>query len=89
LREEEFRRWFEDQVYAASTISTQISDARSVEQPNGDLDKLYEQDELSRLTAELTYSAADRTSGTPNPTKLTLWGDAYRDLGHLRSTLSH
>lgn len=87
--ENDFKRWLEEQEYKASTIATQLSSARSIEQAYGDLDQIYERDAFDALVKEFTYSAGDRTAERPNPTKLKLWGDTYRDLAHLRATLSY
>jgi 5-methylcytosine-specific restriction protein B len=89
LRDDEFRSWLKQQGYAASTIDTQLSSARSIERAYGDLDKLYDDDAFAGLMAEFRYSADDRASGRPNPTRLDLWGDTNRDLTHLRMTLRY
>ena len=89
MREQEFRHWLEEQEYKASTVATQLSSVRSIEQAYGDLDVVYERDAFSGLIDEFTYSAKDRTTNKPNPTKLKLWGDTYRDLAHLRATLNY
>jgi 5-methylcytosine-specific restriction enzyme B len=89
LREEEFRKWFASQNYATSTISTQISDGRYIEQAYGDLEALYGKDQLNGLFSEFAYSAADKTAAKPNPAKLNLWGNTYRDLSRLRGVLNY
>ena len=52
-------------------------------------DELYDREGFDSLVQEFTYSAADRAANRPNPTKLKLWGNTYRDLAHLRATLSY
>lgn len=89
MREEEFKRWLEEQQYKASTISTQLSSVRTIEQAYGDLDEIYHRDALNGLLQEFTYSAKDRSENKANPSKLKLWGDTYRDLAHLRATLNY
>lgn len=89
MRETNFKGWLEQQQYKPSTIATQLSSARSIEQAYGDLDELYDHEGFDGLVREFTYSAADRAANRPNPTKLKLWGNTYRDLAHLRATLSY
>ena len=89
MREKDFKNWFDRQEYADNTVQTQLNSARHIEQAYGDLDKLYNADGLNGILAELAYSAADRRAVRPNPSKLKLWGDTYRDLAHLRGTIAY
>lgn len=89
MRDEDFRRWFKEQKYGESTIETQLSYAHIIEQTYGELDGLYDADGLNGILTELAYSAADKTASQPNPSKLKLWGDTYRDLARLRFTISY
>lgn len=89
MREEEFKRWLEEQQYKASTISTQLSSARTIEQAYGNLDEIYQRDAFNELLQEFAYSANDRSENKSNPSRLKLWGDNYRDLAHLRATINY
>jgi hypothetical protein len=86
MREEEFRNWQETQGYKASTVATQMSNARKIEQAY-DLDSEFDTDGLASLEMRLAYSADDARADRPNPTPLELWGDLVRDLSNLRTTV--
>jgi 5-methylcytosine-specific restriction protein B len=89
LREEEFKHWLEEQEYKASTISTQRSHVRLIEQAYGDVDQVFDRDAFSALLQEFAYTAKDRAANKSNPSRLELWGDTYRDLAHLRATINY
>jgi hypothetical protein len=89
LREEEFKYWLEDQEYKTSTISTQLSSVRLIEQAYGDVDQIFDRDAFSGLFQEFAYTAKDRSANKPNPSRLKLWGNTYRDLAHLRATFAN
>lgn len=72
--------WSVAQKYEKSTTSTRLSDIRAIEKVYGDLEVLYAQDGLEGLLKELAYSSEDKAANLPNPSKLPLWGDTYRDL---------
>jgi len=77
----------ETQGNAPATVSTRLSDARRVERHYGDLDEAYERDRFASILEDLTYTAADREAGRPNPSKLEISGDLYASLGPYRSVL--
>lgn len=87
MREDDFRAWMEAQGNAPATISTRVSDARRIERHYGDLDELYDRDRFASIIENLTYTAADRAAGRPNPSKLEIAGDLYANLGPYRSVL--
>lgn len=87
MRETDFKRWLEKQEYRPNTINKQLQHARKIEGAYGDLDKLYDKDDFESLIADLTYSAADKIANRPNPSKVQLWGNTYRDLASLRASV--
>lgn len=89
MRETDFKRWLESQNYRPNTISTQLQHARKIEGAYGDLDELYVKDGFDSLIADLTYSAADKVANRPNPSKVQLWGNTYRDLTSLRASVRY
>jgi hypothetical protein len=87
VRETDYKRWLEKQQYQPNTINTQLQHARKIEGAYGDLDELYGKDGFESLIADLTYSAADKIANRPNPSKVQLWGNTYRDLASLRASV--
>lgn len=88
MDEKALAAWSVAQKYKKSTTNTRLADIRAIEKVYGDLDNLYAQDKLEGLLKELAYSSKDKAANRPNPSKLPLWGDTYRDLSHLRSTVN-
>lgn len=88
MDEKALAAWSVAQNYKKSTTSTRLSDIRAIEKVYGDLEILYAQDKLEGLLKELAYSSKDKAANRPNPSKLPLWGDTYRDLSHLRATVN-
>ncbi len=88
MDEQALAAWSVAQNYKKTTLQTRLADLRKIERAYGDLDVLYDKDELTGLLRELSYSAEDKAAGRPNPSKLEPWGDLHRDLSHLRSTLN-
>ena len=89
MDEKALAAWSVAQKYKKSTTSTRLSDIRAIEKVYGDLEDLYAQDGLEGLLKELAYSSKDKAANRPNPSKLPLWGDTYRDLSHLRATVNY
>lgn len=88
MDEQALTAWSNAQEFKKTTTSTRLADIRAIEKVYGDLDDLYAQDQLQGLQAEFAYTAADKAAGRPNPSKLSLWGNVYRDLAHLRATVN-
>lgn len=89
MDEKALTAWSVAQNYKKTTTSTRLSDIRAIEKVYGDLDDLYARDRLEGLLSELAYSSKDKAANRPNPSKLPLWGDTYRDLSHLRATVNY
>ena len=87
MKEADYRQWLENQSYREGTISTQMSDARRVEEFHGDLDEHYAQDQTATLREVLIYSKADQRSGQPNPSKIPFKGDIYNNLASYRTAV--
>jgi hypothetical protein len=76
--------------FQAGTRTTQLSQARRLEDLYGDLDEHFERDQFASILADLAYSTADRAAGKPNPSKVRIEGDKlYESLAHLRSALGY
>jgi hypothetical protein len=56
--------------FQAGTRTTQLSQARRLEDAFGDLDKHFERDRFASILAELSYSAADKAAGKVNPSRI-------------------
>jgi hypothetical protein len=76
--------------FQAGTRTTQLSQARRLEDAYGDLDQHFERDEFASILADLAYSAADKAAGKPNPSRIPIEGNKlYESLAHLRSALGY
>ncbi|APE27428.1 AAA family ATPase [Aurantiacibacter gangjinensis] len=88
MNEEGFRDWLEKN-YRKNTVQTKMSEARQLNRAYGDLDQLYDEDELNAVMKTLRYSASDKADDKPNPSKVPLASDLYRDLSNLRTTVNY
>ncbi len=76
--------------FQAGTRTTQLSQARRLEDTYGDLDEHFERDKFASILANLAYSAADKAAGKPSPSKIPVEGNKlYESLAHLRSALGY
>jgi len=74
--------------YEAATRTMQVAQARRLENAYGDLDEHFERDEFGSILADLAYTAADKTAGKPNSSRIPIEGnDLYRGLAHFRGVL--
>lgn len=85
--DERYPRWLTEAVPSRTTAQTKLSELRRVEAAYGDLDELYDQDELQALVDELTYSSEDQRNSRPNPTRLTIVGDIRNNLASYKSAV--
>lgn len=83
----EYRQWLEHRKYHANTIAAQMHRAGRVEEWHGDLDEHYQHDQLASLIQTLSYSADDRRSNRPNPSKIPIEGDLYNNLASYRDAV--
>lgn len=88
MNEAGFRKWLEAN-YSPNTVATKLSEARQLAKAYGDLDELYDEDRLEAVMESLRYSTADKAQGLPNPSKVPLTSDLYRDLSNLRTTVNY
>ncbi len=87
LRTDEYRAWLEQSGLSESSVSTGVSDAKRVEKHYGDLDGLYNKDRLEGVLRELRYSAEDKRTNAPNPSRLPIDGDFYKSLPAYRTAV--
>lgn len=79
--------WLRRAVPTDVTFRTKLSELRRIESVYGDIDTLYDQDELEGLISELTYSSEDGRNGAPNPSKLEIDGDIRNNLASYKSAV--
>lgn len=82
-----YSEWLRRAVPTEATWRTKLSELRRVEATYGDLDAQFDQDELSALLDELTYSADDARNGRPNPSRLDITGDVRNNLASYKSAV--
>ncbi|PWE30360.1 DUF91 domain-containing protein [Pararhodobacter marinus] len=80
--------WLRDAVPTDSTFRTKLSELRRVEAAYGDLDALYDEDELAALIDTLSYSSEDARRGRPNPSRLEITGDLRNNLASYKSAVA-
>jgi len=79
--------WLRRAVPTESTWRTKLSELRRIEAAYGDLDGLYDEDELQSLLGELAYSTEDSRLGRENPSRLEIVGDIRNNLASYSSAL--
>lgn len=87
MNEETFALWMRPQ-YTDKSVANRVSRVRRVEAKYGDLDDLYDLDRLAGVIGELKYSVQDEQSSRPNPSRITIGGDLYRQLASLKNAVS-
>ena len=80
--------WLRRAVPSEVTWQTKLSELRRVEGAYGDLDKLYDEDELEGVIGELTYSAESERAGSPNPSRLKIDGNVRNSLASYKSAVN-
>src|SRR5687767_8076283 len=89
MRENEFRSWLAThRNLGERTIGSRISNCRTVERHEGDLDTQFEQDKLRDLTRRLTYSSRDQVANKPTLHNIPIDGNVYNGTATLRSAVS-
>ena len=89
MREEQFRSWLTThRNLSERTIGSRISNCRTVERHEGDLDSQFDQDKLQDLTRRLTYSSNDQVANHPARHNIPIHGNVYNGTATLRSAVS-
>ena len=88
MNEAKFRAWLESK-YKHNTVTTKLYEARQLDKAYGDLDALFDEDNLDSVAESLKYTSKDRAQNRPNPSKIPLTSDLYRDLSNLRTTVNY
>jgi hypothetical protein len=79
--------WLAEVIPDRSSAQTRLSHLRRVEGEYGNLDDLYDNDELQGLIDELTYSGEDLRSNRPNPSRLIIDGNIRNNLASYKSAV--
>lgn len=83
-----YEDWLRGAVPSEVTFRTKLSELRRVERAYGDLDELYDEDELTTLIEEFTYSSADAANNRENPTKFEINGDIRNNLASYKAAIT-
>lgn len=59
MKTKEFKKWLEDNGYGTNTISSRLSNVRTIEDAYGDLDQQMMKDSCQSIIDELSYSRED------------------------------
>lgn len=79
--------WLLRAVPSEATFRTKLSELRRIEAAYGDLDALFDQDELQSLLDELSYSTEDERAARPNPSRLEINGNLRNNLASYKSAV--
>src|SRR5579872_3922041 len=82
-----YRRWLEDQKYAANTIVAQMHRASRVEEHHGDLDDHHASDRMASLVDTLRHSTDDARRNRPNPSEIPFDGNIRNNLASYRNAV--
>lgn len=89
MREDAFRSWLSNnRSYGTGTVNSRVSNCKTVEGCEGDLDQLFERDLLRGLVDKLTYSKADERQNRPARHQIPINGNVYNGTATLRSAVS-
>lgn len=89
MREDAFRSWLSsNRSYGRATINSRVSNCKTVEGCEGDLDEHFDQDRLRGLVEKLTYSKADERQNRPARHQIPINGNVYTGTATLRSAVS-
>lgn len=89
MREDAFRFWLSNsRSYGRVTVNSRVSNCKTVEGCEGDLDKHFEQDRLRGLVEKLTYSKADERQNRAARHRIPFNGNVYNGTATLRSAVS-
>lgn len=83
-----YEDWLRAAVPSDGAFRTKLSELRRVERAYGDLDEHYDDDELSTLIEEFTYSSADAANNMANPTKFEINGDIRNNLASYKAAIA-
>jgi endonuclease len=82
-----YSEWLRRAVPTKVTWQTKLSEIRRIENEYGDLDDLYDNDELQSVIESLTYGAEDERLTRPNPSKLKIEGNVRNNLASYKSAV--
>jgi 5-methylcytosine-specific restriction protein B len=86
---ETFSEWLISRNYKNNTVATQGAHTRRLEKQYGDLDEAYDNDQFAEIISDLSYSKTDERDGLPNPAKISIEGNLYKNLANYRATLGY
>ena len=82
-----YSEWLRRAVPTEATWRTKLSELKRIESAYGDLDSLYDTDELQSLIDTLTYGAEDERRSAPNPSRLEIAGNVRNNLASYKSAV--
>ncbi|RFC33218.1 MAG: Protein of unknown function DUF91 [Candidatus Nitrotoga sp. SPKER] len=87
MKTKQYQQWLECQKYQPVTIQAQIHRVERVEKYLGDLDSLFDSDQLSSVIESLRYTANDLRNARSNPTPIPIDGDLCANLASYRDAV--
>ena len=85
MRDSQFERWLLDvRGLSSTTVTARLSNCRSIEKHEGDLDEHFDRDRLASLIDRLAYSAADERNNAPPRHHVPIGGDLRKGSATLK-----
>ncbi len=89
MREEAFRSWLSrSRNYSSGTVSSRVSNCKTVERYEGDLVLNFDRDYLNGLINRLTYSSDDQVRNHPARHKIPIKRNVYTGSATLKTAVS-
>jgi hypothetical protein len=95
MKVDAFRNWLSNKPRSvdgatldARTIASRLSNCRTVERYEGDLDEHYDKDQLQSLLDGLKYSKHDERSNSPARHRIPIDGNVYNGTASLKAAVS-
>ena len=88
MKTDAFKKWLEDNGYPSNTLQSRLSNCRTVENYEGDLDEHFIKDEGFSLMKRLSYSRADERNNQPAKHKIPIDGNIRNGSATLKQAVN-
>ncbi len=79
--------WLSEGGLSGTSLNSDMVRARALEAAYGDLDALWSEDGFAGLLRDLDYTAEDERAGRPNPCRVPINSQLYKQLASMRTLL--
>lgn len=89
MKEDDFRAWLSNsRNYGNGTVRSRVSNCKTIEHYEGDLDHHFEQDHLCGLVKRLTYSTEDKRQNQPARHRIPIKKNVYDGTATYKAAVS-